>query len=84
MRIVVLGIGGHIVGASAGGIAVNLGALQRAGETLAQAVQRAIALAALEWLMLATATAHSPPPLTPNTHHDLRSIATTRSAGTDP
>lgn len=57
LRVVVLGFGGHVVGASAGGIAVNLWALQRAGETLHGAVRRAIAISTLEWLVLGTGTA---------------------------
>lgn len=59
LRIVVLGFGGHVIGASAGGIAVSLWALQRAGETLRGAVRRAIAIATLEWLVLGAGTATS-------------------------
>jgi uncharacterized membrane protein YbhN (UPF0104 family) len=57
LRVVVLGFGGHVVGASAGGIAVSLWALQRTGETLRGAVRRAIAIATLEWLVLGAGTA---------------------------
>jgi hypothetical protein len=57
LRVAVLGFGGHVVGASAGGFAVSLWALQRAGETLREAVRRAIAIATLEWLVLAAGTA---------------------------
>jgi uncharacterized membrane protein YbhN (UPF0104 family) len=56
LRVVVLGFGGHVVGASAGGLAVSLWALRRAGETLRDAVCRAIAIATLEWLVLAAGT----------------------------
>lgn len=57
LRVVVLGFGGHLVGASAGGIAVSLWALRRAGETLRGAIRRAIAVATLEWLVLGAAAA---------------------------
>ncbi len=58
LRVVVLGFGGHLLGgASAGGIAVSLWALRRAGESLRGAVKRAIAVATLEWLVLGAAAA---------------------------
>jgi uncharacterized membrane protein YbhN (UPF0104 family) len=58
-RIVGLGFGAYIVGASAGGLAVDYWALHRAGAGTHEAGRRVLALNTLEWLILATFAALS-------------------------
>lgn len=55
LRIVMIGFGATVAGASAGGLAVDFWALHRAGAPLHEAARRVLALNTLEWAVLAVA-----------------------------
>jgi len=56
-RVVVLGFGATVVGASAGGLAADFWAMRRAGASRHGAARRVLALNTLEWAVLAVAAA---------------------------
>jgi uncharacterized membrane protein YbhN (UPF0104 family) len=53
-RAVAVGFGAFVLGASAGGLAVDFWVLHRAGESVHQATRRVLALNTVQWLVLGT------------------------------